>query len=65
MKTRIANEIELLSYLKEVFPSSSSNTLRKMLSLGRVKINGEIIHAAKQKLLPGDTFELLNKATIE
>lgn len=65
MKARIANEIELLLYLKEVFPSSSSNTLRKMLSLGRVKINDEIIHAAKQKLLPGDTFELLNKATIE
>ena len=64
MKKIISQEIDLLSFLKENFPSSSTNKLRKMLSSGRIKINGEIIHAAKKVLTNGDLVELLDKSSI-
>ena len=63
MKKIISQEIDLLSFLKESFPSSSTNKLRKMLSSGRIRVNGEIIHAAKNVLTNGDLVEILDKSS--
>ena len=65
MKKTITDEIELLVLLKQIFPQSSTNKLRKMLSNGRIKINSEIVHKAKYKLQQNDTFELLDNPTQE
>ena len=63
MKKTITDEIELLDLLKQIFPQSSTNKLRKMLSNGRIKINSEIVHKAKHKLQENDIFELLDNPT--
>jgi 23S rRNA-/tRNA-specific pseudouridylate synthase len=61
MKKTTKKEVGLLDYLKQMFPNSSTNTIRKMLSQGRVEVNKKITHKAKHQLLPGDTVELLDK----
>ena len=61
MKKIIEKEIELLDFLKQIFPNSSTNTIRKMLSQGRVEVNKNITHKAKHNLLPNDIVELLDK----
>ena len=63
MKKTITDEIELLDLLKQIFPKSSTNKLRKMLSNGRIKINSEIVHKAKYRLQKNDIFELLDNPT--
>ena len=40
-------DIELIEALAAMYPNSKRNTLRKMLTSGRVSIDGEIIHKAK------------------
>ena len=61
MKETISEKIELLDFLKQNFPNSSTNKLRKMLSHGRIEVNKITIHKAKHQLLPNDIFELLDK----
>ncbi len=61
MKKIIEKEIELLDLLKQNFPNSSSNKLRKMLSQGRIEVNKTIIHKAKHMLARNDIVELLDK----
>ena len=61
MKKIIEKEIQLLDFLKQIFPNSSTNTIRKMLSQGRVEVNKNITHKAKHNLLPNDIVELLDK----
>ena len=50
---RVEKEIALLSALTEMYPNSKKNTLRKMLTEGRVSIDGKIIHKAKFLVQPG------------
>ena len=61
LKKTIKQEIILLDFLKQNFPNTSTNKLRKMLSQGRVEVNQTTIHKAKQQLLPNDIVELLDK----
>ena len=61
MKKIIEKEIELLDFLKQNFPNSSSNKLRKMLSQGRIEVNKTITHKAKHMLARNDFVELLDK----
>ncbi len=61
MKKIIEKEIELLDFLKQNFPNSSSNKLRKMLSQGRIEVNNTITHKAKHMLARSDIVELLDK----
>ena len=61
MKETIREKIELLDFLKQNFPNSSTNKLRKMLSQGRIEVNQITIHKAKHQLLPNDIVELLDK----
>ncbi len=46
-------DIELIEALAEMYPNSKRNTLRKMLTSGRVSVDGEIIHKAKFILKKG------------
>ena len=61
MKETIMEKIELLDFLKQNFPNSSTNKLRKMLSHGRIEVNRITIHKAKHQLVPNDIVELLEK----
>ena len=61
MKETIMEKIELLDFLKQNFPNSSTNKLRKMLSHGRIEVNRITIHKAKHQLVPNDIVELLDK----
>ncbi len=61
MKETIMEKIELLDFLKQNFPNSSTNKLRKMLSQGRIEVNRITIHKAKHQLVPNDIVELLEK----
>jgi len=51
MKKTIKKEIELLDFLKQIFPNSSTNTIRKMLSQGRVKVNKNIMILVKIQIV--------------
>ena len=48
-----------------MFPNSSGSTLRKMLTQGRVVLNGEVVHRAKHELTDGDTIEVLERQRAE
>jgi len=61
MKETIKEKIELLDFLKQNFPNSSTNKLRKMLSHGRIEVNKITIHKAKHQLVPNDIVELIDK----
>ena len=61
MRKTVKQEIVLLDFLKQNFPNTSTNKLRKMLSQGRIEVNQTTIHKAKQQLLPNDIVELLDK----
>ena len=61
MKKTLTKEMLLIDFMKQQFPNSSTNKLRKMLSSGRVKINNLVTHKAKSQLKLGDIFELANK----
>ena len=65
MKKIIKQEIELLDFLKQYFPKSSNNKLRKMLSQGRILVNKTPIHKAKHILVLDDIVELIDKPVKE
>ena len=56
---------ELLAALRTMFPNSSGSTLRKMLTQGRVVLNGKVVHRAKHELTDGDTIEVLERQRAE
>ena len=45
---KFEQDIELIEALALIYPNSKRNTLRKMLTSGRVMVEGVIIHKAKQ-----------------
>jgi len=49
----------LLEVLKQVFPQSSTTTLRKMLTQGRVLVNDAVVHRSREELHIGDTVMVL------
>ena len=60
---KFKNEIELLEALSLMHPNSKRNTLRKMLTAGRVMVDGNIIHKAKFLVPNGSTISISNKET--
>ena len=65
MKETASTESDLLAVLRSMFPQSSSTTLRKMLTQGRVVVNGEVVHRAKSEVVAGDTVEVLERQRAE
>lgn len=49
----------LLDALRRIHPDSSTGTLRRMLTQGRVQVDGEGVHAAKTVLAAGQRVEVV------
>lgn len=58
---KFQEDTELLEALSIIFPNSKKNTLRKMLTSGRVKVNNKVVHKAKSIVLKGDIVTVLDK----
>ena len=56
-------DIELIDALGEIYPNSKRNTLRKMLTSGRVKVGNEVIHKAKFIVKKGDSVTISDRET--
>ncbi len=56
----IDEEMMLLEGLGLIFPESSKTTLRRMLQAGRVKVDGDVCHEAKKKILEGQKISILD-----
>ncbi len=59
------SEQELLAILQHMFPDSKTNKLRKMLTEGRVEVDGKIVHKAKQIISKGSQIIILNRQKAE
>ena len=55
----------LLATLQRLFPQSSTSTLRKMLTQGRVMVNETVVYRAKHSLLQGDNVRVLDRQKAE
>ena len=62
MKITIDSEQNLIEAIATSFPNSSKNKLRKMLTEGRITVNGEIEHKAKRIVIKSDIIEVLDKS---
>jgi 23S rRNA pseudouridine1911/1915/1917 synthase len=62
MQSTVKKSSTLTEYLRTLYPSSSGNTLKKLLEHDRVKINGAIARIGKTVLHPGDLVEVNRKA---
>lgn len=56
---------DLLSTLRQLYPTSSGSKLRKMLTQGRVLVNDIVVHRAKHPLETGDEIEVLQRQRAE
>ena len=65
MKHTAENETTLLELLRLLYPASSSSTLRKMLTQGRLLVQGDVVHRAKHTVHPGEVVEVLDRAKAE
>ena len=54
-------ENNLLDVLVKLFPQSSKSTLRKMLTSGRVIVDGKVCNRAKHEVVVGTNIEILDK----
>lgn len=58
MKATRRDSSSLLAALEEMVPGASRRTLRQMLSIGRVRVNGDVCRLGKRSLAPGDVVEI-------
>ena len=58
---KFEQDIDLIEALASIYPGSKRNTLRKMLTTGRVTVDGTIIHKAKHLVTAGSTVAVSNK----
>jgi len=65
MEATVERDGTLLEFLKEVHPQSTTTTLRKMLTQGRVTVNGEVAHRAKHEVVSGDAVHILPRSRAE
>ena len=61
MKYSSDEESDLLTVLVKLFPQSSKSTLRKMLTSGRVIVDGKVCNRAKHEVVVGTSIEILDK----
>ena len=62
MKFNVEEESFLLPRLVLMFPKSTKTKLRKMLTGGRVLVNGIPVYKAKELLFSGDEVQIINHA---
>ena len=58
MRKKVNEASTLLDVLEAGFPDSSRTTLRQMLQIGRVRVNGAMEKNARRALEPGDAVEV-------
>ena len=56
-------DIELIEALGEMYPNSKRNTLRKMLTSGRVMVEGKVVHKAKFIVEKGNSVTVSDRET--
>ncbi len=61
MKYTTEHENTLLDILKLMMPSTSKSKLRKMLTEGRIQVDGEVIHKAKYNVSSKSLVEILER----
>lgn len=61
MKFKVEKTTSLLDSLAYFMPKTSRSKLRKMLTEGRIQINGEVEHRAKTELSAGTEIEVLSR----
>lgn len=59
----IEKEAELIEILQTIFPNSKRNTLRKMLTQGRVVVDGKVVFKAKKIVSTGSSVIVNDKET--
>ena len=62
MQSIVKKSSMLTEHLRTLYPSSSGNSLKKLLEHDRVKVNGAITRIGKTVLHPGDRVEVNRKA---
>ena len=62
MELNVENESFLLATLTMMFPESTKSKLRKMLTEGRVLVNGIPVYKAKELLSKGDKITVINRS---
>ena len=58
---KVEQETELIEILSSYFPNSKRNKLRKMLTEGRVHVDGNVVHKAKFIVNPGHIVTISDK----
>ena len=61
MEIDVNEDAALLDVLKNQYPQSSAAKLRKMLTQGRVTVNGEVEHRAKETVVKGTKVVVLDR----
>jgi len=56
-------DIELIEALGKIYPNSKRNTLRKMLTSGRVMVDGKVVHKAKFIVEKGNCITVSDRET--
>ena len=62
MKFNVEEEIILLSVLQLMYPESTKSKLRKMLTEGRVLVDGTPVYKAKELLTKGNFVTIINRS---
>ena len=62
MEFNVEEDSFLLPTLALMFPQSTKTKLRKMLTGGRVLVNGTPVYKAKELLVSGDEIHIINHA---
>ncbi len=62
MKFNVEDEIILLSALQLMYPESTKSKLRKMLTEGRVLVDGTPVYKAKEILIKGNFVTVINRS---
>ena len=62
MKFNVEEELFLLSALELMYPESTKSKLRKMLTGGRVLVNGEPVYRAKELLVKGNEVVIIDRS---
>ena len=63
-KMEFNRDIELIEALAEMYPNSKRNTLRKMLTSGRVAVDGKVVYRAKLVVGKGKSVTVSDRETV-
>ena len=59
---KFEEEIDLLEAVQKMLPSSKRNTLRRMLTEGRIRVDGKIIHKARHTVSIGSEVSVTDRS---